>query len=200
MMDWSWERPIPAQYRDPVDLVWIRAAARMGLLVRESDQVYASTDGAGTLTLAAPAGRDPDDCLAQMVFHEICHWITNGRHTLDLPDWGFALDGDFDWREHSCLRLQAWLASHHGLGQVLAPTTLFRPYYDALGADPMGPVAGDWPHEDQVLALAHAARDRSGEAPWAQPLQDALVTTARIRDLVLPHLPDPHPLPSLWGR
>ena len=36
-----------------------------------------------------PDALDADDNAGQMVFHEICHWITNGVETFGERDWGF---------------------------------------------------------------------------------------------------------------
>ena len=54
---------------------------------------------------------DPDDTLCQMVFHEICHWITNGVETYYERDWGFEVGAELDHREHACQRLQATIRS-----------------------------------------------------------------------------------------
>ena len=43
------ERPIVHHYDDPVDLIWIRAAADLGLVIVRSADAYASYDGKGTL-------------------------------------------------------------------------------------------------------------------------------------------------------
>ncbi|NLY95693.1 MAG: YkgJ family cysteine cluster protein, partial [Myxococcales bacterium] len=60
-------------YVDPLDAIWLAVARAFGLRVERSDEVYASTDGEGTLTLGTRETLDPDDCLAQMIFHELCH-------------------------------------------------------------------------------------------------------------------------------
>ncbi|MFZ5479370.1 MAG: hypothetical protein ACOZNI_21580 [Myxococcota bacterium] len=200
-----YERPVQARYLDPLDVVWLATARRLGLHVRRSPKIFSATDGTGLLELGTRDTLDADDTTAQMLFHEICHWITNGVDTFRERDWGFALDAELDWREHACLRLQAGLAGAHGLRGVLAPTSQFREYYDALPADVLAPMPG-WPHEGDVVALARDSLARAAGAPWGLPLADALAATARIRDVLTPFLPDyasdvaDDPLPSLWGR
>lgn len=198
-------RPIEARYVDPVDLVWLATAGRLGLTVRRNPRIFSATDGTGLLELGPRETLDPDDCTAQMIFHEFCHWITNGLATFGERDWGFPLDAELDWREHSCLRLQAALAGAHGLRVQLAPTSQFHAYYDAVPEDPFAPLDTSV-READVVALAREAWGRAGGEPWHGPLQDALRATAAIRGVVAGFLdayrtdvPD-DPLPSLWGR
>ena len=152
----SYERPVESRYIDPVELVWFATGRRLGLRIRRNPTIFSATDGTGLLEFGPRDTLDPDDTLAQMLFHEICHWITNGERTFTERDWGFDLDADLDWREHACLRLQAALADEHGLRAVLAPTSQFRAYYDQVPVDPFGPVDG-WPHEERVVPLAREA-------------------------------------------
>lgn len=201
----EWERPIEARYLDPLDLVWLATARRLGLHVRRNPAIFSATDGTGLLELGPRETLDPDDCLAQMVFHEICHWITNGLDSFHLRDWGFALDAELDWREHACLRLQAALAERHGLRGQLAPTSQFRAYYDAVPADCFAPLdPGE--REAKVVALAREAWLRAQGPPWGEALDHALRATARIRAIVGPFLSDYQTdvpgdvLPSLWAR
>jgi hypothetical protein len=65
-------RSIVHRYEDPVDLIWLRAAADLGLDVQRSTDAYAAYDGKGTLTISVAEEFDPDDSLAQMIYHEIC--------------------------------------------------------------------------------------------------------------------------------
>ena len=198
-------RPITARYVDPLEVIWLATARRLGLHIRRNQAIFSATDGTGLLELGPRDTLDPDDTLAQMVYHEFCHWITNGADTFHERDWGFALDAELDWREHACLRLQAALNDEHGLRPLLAPTSGFRAYYDALPADPFGPVEG-WPHEDQVVPLAREAFARAHGRPWGDTLQAALRATAALRGTVAPFLVDyasergDDALPSLWGR
>ncbi|GDX81921.1 hypothetical protein LBMAG42_37320 [Deltaproteobacteria bacterium] len=199
----SFERPIERRYQDPVDLIWIATAKRLGLTIRRNPAIFSATDGKGLLELGPLSTLDADDSTAQMIFHELCHWITNGVASFHERDWGFALDAELDWREHACLRLQAALADTHGLRTALAPTSQFRKYYDEIPADPFGPVPG-WPCEDLVVPHAFNSFVRAQAAPWGEPLAAVLAAHASIRDAVTPFLPDyatdipDDPLPSLW--
>jgi hypothetical protein len=160
---------------DPLDAVWLTVAERIGFRVVRSDEVYASTDGNGVMTIGAPSTLDPDDCLAQMILHELCHSLIEGVQSLGVPDFGLDNESEQDLlREHACLRLQAWLAGKHGLRGVLAPTTDFRAYYDHLSADPLRD------ETDPASAAAKLGAGRSEDPPWAPHLRDGLEATARI--------------------
>lgn len=162
-------------YLDPLDAVWLTTAGRIGFRVERSADVYASTDGQGVMIIGDPSTLDPDDCLAQMILHELCHSLIEGQESLAVPDFGLDNESERDLvREHACLRLQAWLTGEHGLRQALAPTTDFRIYYDTLPEDPLGDV------DDPACALASQGAARSREGPWAPHLQEALKTTATI--------------------
>ncbi|HJL17852.1 MAG TPA: YkgJ family cysteine cluster protein [Sandaracinaceae bacterium LLY-WYZ-13_1] len=194
-------RPITHRYEDPLDAIWRRAAALIGLRIERSDACWAATDGRGTLVLGTAETLDPDDCLAQMVFHELCHSLVQGPASFERPDWGLDNESDRDLpREHACLRAQAHLAGRHGLRDVLAPTTDHRAFYDALPADPL---CGDAPS----VPLARRAVSRARRAPWAPHLEDALRATATIARAVAPDAAAPRgshsslsDLPILWAR
>ena len=171
------ERKSRHTYLDPLDAVWLTVAHRIGFRVERSANVYASTDGKGVMTIGAPSTLDPDDCLAQMILHELCHSLIEGAESLGVPDFGLDNESVRDVvREHACLRLQAWLTGKHGLRQALAPTTDFRSYYDQLPEDPF---ADDG---DPATAAAQRGAARSEEAPWAPHLCDGLEATAKILD------------------
>ncbi|MES2641506.1 MAG: hypothetical protein V4850_18585 [Myxococcota bacterium] len=198
-------RPVLARYRDPLDLVWLATARRLGLRVRRNPAIFSSTDGTGLLELGPFDTLDADDTTAQMILHEFCHWITNGLETFHERDWGFALDAELDWREHSCLRLQAGLTERYGLRAVLAPTSQFRDYYDQIPADVLQPIDAS-AREAEVCALAKVALERAAGEPWHGPMTAAFVATAKLRDALAPLLADyttdldDDGLPSLWGR
>jgi hypothetical protein len=200
-----YERPIRSRYVDPLEVVWLATARRLGLHVRRNAAIFSATDGTGLLELGPKDTLDPDDTTAQMILHEICHWIVNGVETFHERDWGFDLDGPSDPREHAGLRVQAALADPYGLRQVLAPTSPVREYYDTLPADPLAPMDGS-PFETEVVGLARTGFGRAGGEPWAGPLRDALTATRRLRDVVTPFLSDyqtdipDDSLPSLWSR
>lgn len=171
--------PVPRQpthvYRDPLELIWVTAADRMGLRVARTEAAYADYDGRGTLAIGVPAILDPDDCLAQMIFHEVCHWLVEGKDSAALENWGVSNESlvHLD-RENASLRVQAVLAARYGLRAFLANTTDHRAYYDALPADPLTQ------DDDDTVELARAALARAEEPPFAPALQQALAATAAI--------------------
>lgn len=169
------------QYRDPLEEVWIRAAERMGLRVVRADGAYADYDGRGTLAIGSAQILDPDDCVAQIIFHEVCHWLVEGVDAMHLVNWGLANDSLVDLaRENASLRVQAVLAAQHGLRRFLANTTDHRAYYDALPTDPLTQ------DDDNTVALARTALARADEAPWRGPLRHALAATAAIVQAAAP--------------
>jgi len=168
-------RRVTHRYEDPLDRVWCTAAERIGLAVERTEDAYAATDGAGRLRLGAPSTLDPDDCLAQMIFHELCHSLVEGPDSFELPDWGLDnvdLERDLP-RERACLRAQAVLAGRVGLRWVFAPTTDHRAFYDALPADPL---EGD----DPSVPMARRAIERAARDPWGPHLLSALDASAKI--------------------
>jgi hypothetical protein len=171
-------RTIHKRYDDPLDLVWTHAAAQMGIRIERSAEVNASWNGAGVLTIGTPETLDPDDSLAQMILHEICHALCEGPDSLGKPDWGLENHAAKKAHEHACLRVQAALADQHGMRSFFAATTMFRSYYDQLPADPLA--ASDDPHEAAAIELAQTAWKRATQGPWSVPLYDALRRTALI--------------------
>ncbi len=174
----------PPQYLDPLDALWLTTAERLGLSVVRSDDAYASTDGQGTLFLGESSTLDDDDCLAQMILHEICHSIVQGADSFGWVDWGLdnesSVDGSVgkhDFLEHACLRLQACLLEEHGLRECLAPTTNFRAFYDKLGPDPF---FEGRKQERKSITIARAALARSQRKPWHPHLQRALKASSAI--------------------
>ena len=196
------ERNPAARYLDPLDVVWFATARRLGMTVRRAADVFASWDGEAVLTLGARDTLDADDCAAQMVLHEICHWLANGSGSRTRRDWGFCPDDDAHWREHGALRLQAALLDPWGLRPLLGPTTNFRAYWDRLGPDLSAPVP-DVPDEDRAMACAADALARAAAPPFAGPLHEALSATARIQSVIEEFLPTyssdlDSDLPGLW--
>jgi hypothetical protein len=156
-----------------IERVWIDAAARIGFRVVRTADAYATSDGRGIIAIGVGEVLDRDDAVAQLVFHELCHALTEGDAALALPDWGLDNTSGRDVvREHACLRLQAHLADAHGLRALMAPTTEYRAYHDALPDAPLGD--GD----DPAIAIAREAAARAAAPPWAAPLGDALAATA----------------------
>lgn len=172
-------RKITHNYCDPLDTIWLHAASKMGMRVVRDDQVFASWDGAGTLTVGTPETLDPDDSLAQMILHETCHALVEGPDAFCKPDWGLDItDRSQLVHEHACLRLQAAISQPYGLREFFASTTNARAYYDSLPADPM-----DSPG-DEAVRLANPGLDRALNGDWSGVLRDAMIQTSRIADVV----------------
>ena len=171
----EFSRPITHRYVGALEQVWLTCAQRIGLKVERTDAAYATSDGRGTLGLAHQGELDPDDNLAQMIFHELCHSLVEGSDSFAVADWGLDNETDEDaWREHGCLRAQAVLAAGYGLREFFAPTTDFRSFYDALAADPLSPPG------DPSVVLAMRALQRADKYPWSPHLRGALAATAAI--------------------
>jgi hypothetical protein len=177
-------RSVDSRYVDPLDHIWLSAAAKLGLRVERSPLGYATTDGKGTLSIAPPDELDADDCLAQIILHELCHALVQGEDSFSQPDWGLhndassaAYEGD-TVREQATLRVQAALLRRHGLRKLLGPTTEFRRFYDALPRDPL---RGEAPGvNDPALLLAHAGLARAARPPFHKVLSEALSATAQV--------------------
>ncbi len=172
-------RKITQIYTDPLELIWLHAAERMGMRVTRSAEVNASWNGAGVLTIGTAETLDPDDCLAQMILHEACHALCEGPESLTKPDWGLDIGTpDKKVHEHACLRLQAALADQVGLRSFFASTTMFRTYYDRLPGDPLA--ASDDPASAPAITRAKAGWERAQTGPWAEALREALERTAMV--------------------
>ena len=177
--------PVPRrpehEYLDPLDTIWIRAIETMGLRVVTTNSAYADYDGKGTLAIGSTRILDPDDCVAQIVFHEICHWLVEGQDSVEQVNWGVVNTSlrDLD-REYASLRVQAALAAPFGLRRFLANTTDHRAYYDALPEDPLA-LSDDGTAELAIVGLA-----RAREKPWAPALEQALAATQTIVAAVAP--------------
>jgi hypothetical protein len=149
------------------------------LKIHRSSEAFASYDGKGTLTIAEASDFDADDSLAQMIFHEICHWLVAGIRGKHLPDWGLCNTDERDLiYEYACHRVQAALSAPFGLRAFMAVTTDWRPYWDALPVDPL--LDGD----DPAIAIAQAAFHRARLPPFDSVLSRSLSATAAIADAV----------------
>ena len=183
------ERPVTDRYEDPVDLIWIRAANDLGLTIQRSADAFAAYDGKGTLTIAEASHFDADDCLAQMIFHEICHWLVAGKRGSLLEDWGLSNIDDRDLvHEYAAHRVQAALSHPFGLRDFMAVTTDWRPYWDAL---PDNPLMGD---DDPAIPIAREASYLARSEPFHSVLDRSLAATAAIADAVRESASDG----SLW--
>jgi hypothetical protein len=154
-----------------LDGIWLRAALALNIPVKRGGDAYVHWDGR-TLHIAGDEHLDDDDTLAQLVLHEICHYITQGTAA---PDWGLINTDDRDeGRELSCLRLQAHLLGAWGLKRVLFPTTPQRSFYESLGDDAL-----------ERDPLAHEAASRAAQKPFAPVLRQALSESAQALALPL---------------
>jgi len=181
LLDPTVPRNIQSSYQDPAAVIWLQAAAALGISVQRSADAYASWDGLGTLTLASDQYLDPDDCLAQMIFHEVCHLLVSGEAARKLPDWGLDNTSPKDLvYEYATNRLQAALAQAYGLRTFMAVTTVWRAYYDALPRDPLAP------GEDAAIPLARTGLERARCAPYREVLHAALAATATLADTLRP--------------
>jgi Fe-S-cluster containining protein len=161
-----------------IDQVWIDAAGRCGFRVERGLAAYATTDGRGTISIGTPALLDDDDCLAQLVLHELCHALVQGEANWTVADWGMdnTTDRD-DAKEAACLRLQAHWADRRGLRQLMTPTTPWKTYYAELPADPLFPGGAA---DEEPCALAAAAVTLAARKGIDSVIDEALAATAGL--------------------
>jgi hypothetical protein len=171
-----------------IDRLWIEAASRCGFRVERGDAAYASTDGNGTILLGSPETLDADDSVCQLVLHELCHALVQGEQSWRQVDWGLCNTDERDAvAEAACLRLQAHLATRHGLRAELRPTTSWRAYYEALPGEPLSPAAEDDVPPCQQARAAVALAERRG---LASVIDQALAaTSARLQARSAPVAP-----------
>ncbi|HVR63590.1 MAG TPA: YkgJ family cysteine cluster protein [Polyangia bacterium] len=168
------DRPSPLA-TSAIDAIWAGAARALGFTTDRTTDCYASSDGAGRILIGAAQILDVDDSFAQLVCHELCHALVQGPRRHGLPDWGLDVSGGADTaREHACLRVQAHLARPFGLRPLMAPTTEYRAYYEALPEDALA-LDGD-----PAAELARAALAGDLAAPWVVTLRQALAATAAL--------------------
>jgi hypothetical protein len=174
------------RYEDPLARVWIACAERVGFRIERTPHAYASTDGRGTIFIGTDEILDPDDSLAQMILHELCHALVEGETGMKRVDWGLGNSGGrYPWREHACLRLQAYLAGSVGLRDFFAPTTDFRvSFWDELPADPFAAAPEAGARREISCVAARLGAWRASRAPWAPHLQEALAASAAIAAVV----------------
>ena len=169
-------------YDDPLSRVWIDCAEAVGFRIVRTPDAYASTDGKCNLLIAVDDMFDPDDSLAQMIFHELCHALVEGEDGEKKEDWGIGYAiGNNPWREHAALRLQAYLAGQFGLRDFFAPTTDFRvSFWNSLTVDPFhaSPELGG--RRERSCVAARLAAWRASLPRWAKPLNQALAASAAI--------------------
>ncbi|MEW6039326.1 MAG: YkgJ family cysteine cluster protein [Pseudomonadota bacterium] len=193
------------RYEDPLARIWTACAEHVGFRIARSPEVYASTDGRGTILIGSDDLLDPDDSLAQMILHELCHALVEGEAGESQVDWG--LDNTSNrhlWREQACLRLQAYLADGVGLRHFFAPTTDFRvKFWPTLGGDPMTAPEEKGGRREPSCVAARLAAWRASQPRWAPHLQSALAATAAVAALVPRNIRSDGAgggqISSLWG-
>lgn len=197
----AFSRQATHYYRDPLEEIWLHCAHRLGFRIERTADAYATSDGQGTISLAEPAAFDPDDNLGQMIFHELCHALVEGELGETRPDWGLGSSiGADPWREHACLRVQAWLAAQYGLRDFLAPTTDFRSsFWESLPSDPLWAPPERGGRRERSCVAARRALYRAAQPRWSAPLHEALAATATIAAAVPKLVTELDPAPSLWG-
>ncbi len=177
----------------PIDRVWQDALMTLGLRLQRTDAAYASSDGAGTLSIGSVETLDADDSLAQLVLHELCHALVQGEDNWARADWGLDNTSDRDCaREQACLRLQAHLADSVGLRAQMVPTTEWREYYERLPEQPLHEAAAD--DAPDACALAQAGAARALLPTMAPVLTRALTITAALVQPAATEVPERHPL------
>jgi hypothetical protein len=158
----------------PIESIWITAVHEAGWELTRTPDNYATTDGVGRILIGEDQVLDVDDALAQLVFHELCHALVQGPSSWAQPDWGLSNTDDQDIiAEHACLCLHALLASPFGLRELMAPTTEYRAYHDALTPQALASPT------DAAARRAQAALELPGNARLVAIVKRALVLTAQ---------------------
>ncbi len=201
--------------RADVDALWTRCAAKCGFNVVRSGDAYASNDGRGVITVGTRESLDPDDCLAVLILHELCHGFVQGTDRWGEPDFGLdntdpdeeavAESGDAlpanVGLEYAALRMQAALADRAGLRALFFSTTVWRPYYEDLPPEALDTHPLDRPEEAWVIARARQGLREARKAPYAGALRAALKGTAEIaaRNRLWSPVPGRHPVSGPMG-
>lgn len=202
--DCSMQRQITHKYSDPLDLVWQQCAESLGFKIERTDSAYATSDGKGTIAITHPIDFDNDDSLAQFIFHELCHALVEGPNGEQSSDWGLTSFRSNPWREHACLRLQAWLAGQYGLRDFFAPTTDFRTsFWDDLGENPLEAPDAQGGRLEKSCIAARIGLQRAFSPRYEGPLNLALSTTQKLIEALHPVIAakprSDNPQPSLWS-
>jgi Fe-S-cluster containining protein len=168
--------PSPLRHPD-IETIWIQAAGAIGWRVQRGDAAYASSDGRGNILIGVDEVLDSDDAVAQLIFHELCHGLIEGPTRWTMPDWGLSnSDTTHLENEHACLRIQVHLAEPYGLRELMAPTTEYRSYHDAIVGNPLAP------ETEAAACLAGDAANRLESKPWLEVLNRALSQTRAALD------------------
>lgn len=156
---------------------WCEEFASFGMRCSFDNDCFVAWDGAGSVLLAAREEYDADDTVAQLIFHEFCHWLVEGRSAYGRFDWGLSNEDDRHLaNEHAALRLQAFFNDRFGLREWLYPTTVHLEAYRRLGAKPLtDPMEPALDAESQRLA----AKALSALHEWTEwPKVEALLASS----------------------
>lgn len=197
-------RVIQKQYCDPIEVIWVHCLEHLGWQLERSSEVFASWDGDRVLTIGQKADLDPDDSLAQLLLHELCHALVEGKEAWQKIDWGLDnIDDRHLLNELACHRLQAALADQVGLRSFFAVTTDWRPYYDSIpnqwNALQTQKAILPWSEafgcslidakmlDQQAIAMAQRGLELlQNEVLFHQAIAEALDKTAKIAELLKP--------------
>jgi hypothetical protein len=162
---------------ETITSLWISVAAEAGWQVIRTTDAYASSDGAGRILIGVDEVLDQDDAPAQLIFHELCHALTQGPASWSQPDWGLSnMDTRDVVAEHACLCVHVLLTTPFGLRAALAPTTEYRAYHDALDAAALAV------SEEEAAVRARGALAFSGNAGLRDGLVRGLAATRAALD------------------
>ena len=150
------------------DPLWVELLAAVGFRLARRSTSYVWYDGAGEVAVAPDDELDVDDTLAQILLHELVHFLVQGESSRAEADWGLDNLTDRDaYLEEAALVLQLRILREAGLERVLVPTTDFRGYYlaeasaeerpDRVSAAEVGWARWqNWPHRPQAEAALAA--------------------------------------------
>lgn len=152
------------------DSHWHTVAAAFGFSILREPGAYVAYCGDNILRVAPYADLDPDDCLAQIVLHELCHFAVEGPDSRNAWDWGLDNTSDQDDEaERDALRVQAAILTPFGLRTTLAATTEFWRDYHNLPEAPL-----------QASPRATAGAARLQAHPGYPTLHSELTACARL--------------------
>jgi len=190
---------------ETITSLWMSVAADAGWQVIRTTAAYASSDGAGRIFVGVDEVLDPDDAPAQLIFHELCHALTQGPASWGHPDWGLSnTDARDVTAEHACLCVHVLLTAPFALRGAMAPTTEYRPYHDGLDARALESSA------DEAAVRARSALAAPGNAKLRDALVRGLAATrawldesgaSPLQTSASPRLDGAgHPVGFAWGR
>lgn len=190
------DAPSPLARAD-ITALWTCVAAEAGWQVVRAADAYASSDGQGRILIGIDEILDRDDAPAQLIFHELCHALAEGPASWSRPDWGLSNTDDRDvLSEHACLCVHVLLAAPFALRGLMAPTTEYRPYHDALDEAALPSSA------EPAAARARAALALPGNAALlAGVVRGLAATRAALDDVTAPGAASDtrHPVGFAWG-